>query len=56
MDDIINNKFYFVFLGILIFIVVTNYKNSNNPRLVKSESNWINGNAYWNSACIKLEL
>lgn len=89
MDDIISNKLYFVFLGILIFIVITNYKNLNNPRpyppkkireefkrgkkgfssykyrgfshyslprLVKSESNWINGNAYWNSACIKLGI
>ena len=89
MDDFISNKSYFVFLAILIFIVITNYKNLNNPkpyppkkireefkrgkksfssykyrefsyyslpRLVKSESNWINGNTYWNSSCIKLGI
>ena len=26
------------------------------PRLVKSESNWINGNAYWYKSCIKLGI
>lgn len=26
------------------------------PRLVKSESNWINGNAYWYRSCIKLGI
>lgn len=26
------------------------------PRLVKSESNWINGNAYWYKSCIKLVI
>jgi len=26
------------------------------PRLVKSESNWINGNAYWYKSCIKLGM
>lgn len=26
------------------------------PRLVKSESNWINGNSYWYKSCIKLGI
>ena len=26
------------------------------PRLVKSESNWINGNSYWYRSCIKLGI
>lgn len=84
-----SNKLYFVFLGIYIFIVFTNYNNSINPRpyppkkireefsrgkfgfsaykykgfshyslprLVKSESNWIDGYAYWNKASIKLGI
>lgn len=87
MSDIISNKFYFVFFGIFIFIVFTNYNNLKNPRpyppkkireefkrgkfsfsshkyrgfsyyalprLVKSESNWFDGYAYWNTALIKL--
>lgn len=32
MDEIITNKFYIVFLGIYILIVVINYNNLNNPR------------------------
>lgn len=26
------------------------------PRLVKSESSWLNGNAYWYKSCIKLGI
>lgn len=26
------------------------------PRLVKSETNWINGNVYWYKSCIKLGI
>ena len=32
MNEIVSNKFYIIFLIINIFIVVTNYKNLNNPK------------------------